>query len=118
MWDIGPLGSFQLETTRLPPRNKPYNLNVELARFRLMKIVQKLEDWNLFDFPRVEKYTQRFREAQSLFADALGKLEEPPVASRLADQSLAMAVDLSEQLAVFHSDLLINRRLSSSIRRR
>ena len=34
LWDIGALGSFQQETTRLPPREKPYNLNVELARFR------------------------------------------------------------------------------------
>src|SRR5256885_1784554 len=114
LWDVGPLGSFQLETTRLPPREQPYNLNVELARFRLMKIVQKLEDWNLFDFPRVERYTQRFREAQGFFSDALGKLDNPPEAARLADQSLAMAVDLSEQLASFHSDLLINRRRSSN----
>ncbi len=110
LWDVGPLGSFQQETTRLPPREKPYVLNVELARFRLMKIVQKLEDWNLFDFPRVEKYTQKFREAQSYFSDALGKLDDPANASRLADQALAMAVDLSEQLASFHSELLINRR--------
>src|SRR5437588_10013421 len=114
LWDVGPLGSFQLETTRLPPREQPYNLNVELARFRLMKIVQKLEDWNLFDFPRVERYTQRFREAQGFFSDALGRLDDPPEAARLADQSLAMAVDLSEQLASFHSDLLINRRRSSN----
>jgi hypothetical protein len=114
LWDIGPLGAFELETTRLPPREEPYNLNVELARCRLMKIVQKLEDWNLFDFPRVDKYTVRFREAQALFAEALGKLDDGAVASRLADQSLAMAVDLSEQLAVFHSDLLINRRRSAN----
>lgn len=110
LWDVGPLGTFQLETTRLRPREEPYNLNVELARFRLMKIVQKLEDWNLFDFPRVEKYTTRFRESQALFAEALGKLDEPAAASALADQSLAMAIDLSEQLAQFHADLLINRR--------
>src|SRR5579884_2031085 len=110
LWDVGPVGCYLLETTRLQPREKPYNLNVELARFRLMKIVQKLEDWNLFDFPKVEKYTAKFRDAQALFAEALGKLEEPSAASRLADQALALAVDLSEQLAMFHSDLLINRR--------
>ena len=114
LWDIGPLGAFELETTRLPPREMPYILNVELARARLMKIVQKLEDWNLFDFPRVEKYTSRFREAQALFAEALGKLHDGPAASMLGDQTLAMAVDLSEQLAVFHADLLINRRRSAN----
>src|SRR5688500_4107990 len=113
LWDCGPIGSFHVETTRLPPREKPYNLNVELARFRLMRIVQKQEDWNLFDFPRAERFTQLFHEAQSLFAEALGKLDQPTEAARLADQSLAMSTDLSEQLAVFHGDLLLNRRRAS-----
>jgi hypothetical protein len=74
LWDAGPFGAYQLETTRVPPRDEPYILNVELARARLMKIIQKQEDWNLFDFPKADKFTARFREAQNLFADALGKL--------------------------------------------
>lgn len=110
LWDLGPLGSFHLETTRMPPREKPYNLNVELARFRLMKIVQKQEDWNLFDFPRAEKFQQKFREAQGLLAEALGKLDDAPAAAVLADDALSRAVDLSEQLAQFHGELLLNRR--------
>src|SRR5688572_14520600 len=93
LWDVGPLGAYQMETTRLPAREKPYNLNVELARFRLMKIVQKQEDWNLFDFPRAEKFTQRFKDAQNLFSDALGKLDDPREAATLADQSLAISLD-------------------------
>ncbi|HET6248978.1 MAG TPA: endo-1,4-beta-xylanase [Tepidisphaeraceae bacterium] len=113
MWDCGPLGSFQLETTRLPPSLKPYNLNVELARFRLMKIMQKQEDWNLFDFPKADRFSARFGEAQNLFADALGKLDEPAEAAKLADRALAVGLDLSEQLANFHAELLIGRRRQS-----
>jgi len=114
LWDVGPLGSFVMDTTRLPPREKPYNLNVELARSRLMKITQKQEDWNLFDFPRADRFTAKIREAQVMFAEALGKLDTPVAAAMLADQSLAAAVDLSEQLAVFHSELLINRRRTAN----
>ena len=114
LWDAGPLGSYQLETTRVPPREEPYNLNVELARFRLMKVIQKQEDWNLFDFPKADKFTARFKEAQSLFTDALGKLDQPVEAAGLADQALAIALDLSEQLSGFHGELLINRRRSSN----
>src|ERR1700722_5032827 len=110
LWDAGPVGAYHLETTRLQPRVRPYNLNVELARFRLMKIVQKQEDWNLFDYPKADRFTTRFREGQALFADALGKLDQPGEAAKLADQSLAMAIDLSEQLAIFHGELFINRR--------
>ncbi len=114
LWDMGSVGAYHMETTRLPPRDKPYNLNVELCRARLMKIVQKQEDWNLFDFPRAEKYTARFREAQAIFADSLGKLDTPIEASKLADQALAIAVDLSEQLAEFHAELLLNRRRTAN----
>jgi hypothetical protein len=110
LWDCGPLGAFHLETTRLPAREEPYNLNVELARSRLMHIMQKQEDWSLFDFPKAEKFTQVFHDAQMLFAEAMGKLDDPQQASRLADQSLAMALDLSEELATFHSELLLGRR--------
>src|SRR5688572_26725928 len=113
LWDCGPIGVYHVETTRLPPREKPYNLNVELARFRLMRIVQKQEDWNLFDFPRAERFTQLLHEAQQMFADALGRLDQPGDAARLADQSLALSTDLSEQLAMFHGDLLLNRRRAS-----
>ncbi len=110
LWDSGPTGCYFLETTRLAAREKPYNLNVELARFRLMKIVQKQEDWNLFDFPRAEEFGVKFRAAQLLFAEALGKLHEPVEAAKLADETLATAIELSEELGSFHADLLIQRR--------
>jgi hypothetical protein len=114
LWDVPGQGTYHLETTRLQHREQPYNLNVELARFRLMKIVQKQEDWNLFDFPKAEKFILRFRESQSLLADALGMLPESSEAAKLADQSLAISIDLSEQLAAFHGELLINRRRQSN----
>ncbi len=78
-----------------------------------MKIVQKQEDWNLFDFPKAEKLNQKLREAQAIFADSLGK-PDPAEAAKLADQALAAALDLSEQFASFHGELLINRRKSAN----
>src|SRR5271156_4947051 len=112
LWDVPPLGTFHLETTRLQPRDKPYNLNLELARFRLMKIMQKQEDWNLFDFPRSDRFVVRLQEAQNLFAEALGKMDEPVAAAKLADSALAIGVEVSEQLAQFHAELLLGRRKS------
>lgn len=115
LWDMGEHGQYHLETTRVTPREKPYNLNVELARCRLMKIVQKQEDWNLFDFPRTEKYMQKFRECQLQFADALGTLHNPGQAAKIADEALAASVELSDQLALFHADLLLNRRRATNM---
>jgi hypothetical protein len=110
LWDMGSHGCFVLETTRLASREKPYILNVELARFRLMKVVQKQEDWNLFDFPKAERFGIKFREAQDLLAQSLGLLHDPVEASKLSDRALLMAIELSEELCAFHAELLIQRR--------
>jgi hypothetical protein len=111
LWDVGPLGVFHLESTRLQHREEPYILNIELARARLMRIVQKREDWNLFDFPKTEKLQQQFTDAQDLFIQAISiQKEQPAKAAALADEALLAAMDLSEQLALFHGDLLLNRR--------
>jgi hypothetical protein len=109
LWDAG-CGTYQLETTRLLPREKPYNLNVELARQRLMKLIQKFEDWNLFDHPRGEHLNQALRSCQALLAQALGQLHNGAEASRLADQALLDGVKLSEEVTQFHAELLLARR--------
>jgi hypothetical protein len=72
--------------------------------------MQKQEDWNLFDFPRADKYLDQFKQIQAVFADALAKLDNPPEAARLGDAALADAIALSEELANFHGELLLNRR--------
>lgn len=114
LWDAGQVGTYLLETTRLLPRETPYILNVELARMRLMKIVQKQEDWALFDFPKADAFDQRFRDAQNLLADALARQDEPATAARLADDALARAMALSEELALFHGDALLARRRTAN----
>ena len=110
LWDVGELGRFHLETTRLPPRPEPYNLNVELARHRMMKILQKQEDWNLFDFPGTELLAERFRAAQATLAGAMAGGDDPAAASVVADRVLADAVELSDDYARFHADLLLAKR--------
>src|SRR5688572_23847916 len=42
-------GELLLQTCLLPERAEPYNLSVELARHRLMKLIAKQEDWAMFD---------------------------------------------------------------------
>lgn len=104
-------GAYVLETARLKQREQPYVLNVELARGRLMRILQKMEDWNLFDYPRTEKLAARFKEAQLALSDALGALpQDPAKASVLADEALEYGMEVGEDLAVFHAELLLGRR--------
>ncbi len=116
LWSSPP-GQYILETTRLPPRDEPYILNVELARHRLMKLLHKQEDWNLWELPPAAAAVGKARQAQAMFAEALGMLHEPAAAARKADEVLAMALEGGEELAMIHADLLLARRRRTGLPR-
>ncbi|MEM6315966.1 MAG: endo-1,4-beta-xylanase, partial [Planctomycetota bacterium] len=111
-WDAGDMGVLHLETCRLQPRPEPYLLNIELVRHRLMRILQKQEDWAMFDLSRAENNLQgRLDQLKADFAEALGLLDEPGDAAKVADKALADAVDISEGIAALHAELLLGRRV-------
>lgn len=111
-WEIPDLGRVLLETVRVPERDRPYNLHVEMARARLMRIVQKREDWGLFDYAGIEHIDREVQQAQELFIAAL-KADESTRAAELAYQSLTLATRASEALAAFHADVFLQRRIQS-----
>lgn len=113
MWDVRNFGTIMLETVRLPERSQPYVLNVELARNRMMRLLQKREDWGLLDIPEAQGVNQKFNEARELLIEAMENLENPVLASKFADKCLAIAVPASEQTALVHAELLLQRRIST-----
>ncbi|MEM9373562.1 MAG: hypothetical protein AAGA55_07945, partial [Planctomycetota bacterium] len=46
---LSPLGELVLQTCLLPERDKAYALTLELARHRMMLILNKLEEWRSFE---------------------------------------------------------------------
>jgi hypothetical protein len=112
MWEAGSAGRLLLATTRLPEREQPYNLNVELARARLMLLIQKREDWGLFDYPDGAALSEELDKIRKLFVQALAVLGEGGEAAQLADECLTQAVELSEQTALFHASIFLKRRRS------
>jgi hypothetical protein len=117
LWDCGPAGEYLLETTRLPPRALPYVLNVELARHRVMRLLQKQEDWNLWELPAAADAVKLAKQAQMQFAEALALLHDRPAAASAADEALSMAVVAGERLAKVHADLLLQRRRRGGVPR-
>ncbi len=95
-----------LRTCLLPGREKPYLLNLELARHRIMTFLTKLEDWSLFDLSGEHPVMQRFVQAQQLFTDALvacpsdADAQAAQQADRLARQALCQAIIASRDLAI------------------
>jgi hypothetical protein len=111
LWPIDGFGRVLLPTTCLPERQRPYNLNVEIARAKLMQIVNKREDWLFFN--RVEDLGDIRKESQDLFIRAIQNISEPPLASKLADESLKKAIVFSEKLAIKQAESLFETRSKS-----
>jgi hypothetical protein len=112
LWEADDVGRYLLPTTRLPETDKPYNLNIELARSQMMRIAQKREDWGLFDYPSADPLMRDFERVQQQFVEAL-RCTDPAAASVLADAALADGILLGEKIALFHADVFIARRRAS-----
>jgi GH35 family endo-1,4-beta-xylanase len=108
LWPIKGNGQLLLNTTRLPEREEPYNLNLELARARLMQITLKREDWALFD--QSDELDAMAQEVQNLFIEALQNISSPGEASVFADQALKKGVEFSEKLAAKHAEQFLAAR--------
>src|SRR4030042_763514 len=111
LWPIDGFGKVLLPTTCLPEREQPYNLNVEIARSKLMQIINKREDWSFFN--PLEDLADFSKEAQDLFIQAVQNISDAPLASKLADKSLEKAVVFSEKLAGEQANLLFDARSKS-----
>jgi len=111
LWPIDGFGRIMLPTTCLPERERPYILNVEIVRAKLMQITNRREDWLFFD--EIEGMEGVAKESQNLFIDAIQNLRDPERASQLADESLRKAMIYSEKLAVRQGKMLFDRRRKS-----
>lgn len=109
LWDVSGAGTIMLETIRVPEREKPYILQVELARARLMKINQKLEDWGMLEFGGVPDVADRIVRSRDALVRAL-QAESPAEAAAIGDEALVAAVEASERLSRHHAEVLLSRR--------
>lgn len=108
LWPVEGFGRILLPTTCLPDRERPYNLNVEIARAKLMQIVDKKEDWSFIQ--NTKHFVQVSKEAQSLFIEAVQNISDAPLASKLADESLRRAMVFAEELARVQAEALFASR--------
>ncbi|GJM17862.1 MAG: hypothetical protein DHS20C14_00750 [Phycisphaeraceae bacterium] len=106
---LRPLGSLTLATCLLPERRRPYLLSLELARHQIMLILNKLEEWQLFDMDRDDPIMRLFEAARDSFTRSLVAQRQDSVdedlgfgvgSHRLALLALWQAVEAGEQLAL------------------
>ena len=114
--DAGPPGVLTLQTCLLPERDRPYLLDLELARHRIMLFLNKLEEWGLSAIPADSEVMIEFEEARALFTEAL---TTPAGADRgftaaqadFARRALAKAIEASEKLAMLSAERQLAHRL-------
>lgn len=95
-WDVEGAGRILTETVRLQERKHPYVLQVELARGRLLRVNQKLEDWGLLLEPEANrKLLGPLNQARDLLIKAL-QADSDEKAAVLGQQSLDRAGQVSE----------------------
>jgi len=111
LWPVEGFGKIMLPTTCVPERDRPYILNVELARAKLMQIVNRREDWSFFD--SLEGMEEIAKQSQDLFTKAIQNIRDAPAASQLADASLRRAMVYSEKLAVRQGKSVFDKRRKS-----
>ncbi len=102
-WTISGVGRVMLSTALLQDREKPYNLQVELLRGRILKDWRKKDDWGYVYRGPSSDFTDNFAAVRSIFADALAT-EDEVAASRLAESGLKTAVEIGEALTMEHAN--------------
>lgn len=104
---LSPIGEIILQTCLLPERPQPYLLALELARHRMMLILNKLEEWRSFEIPKGDPLAELIDFARDAFTQALvasrgsAQGDKPdPKADRLAVRALWIAVEVSERFVL------------------
>lgn len=125
-----PAGLLMLRTCLLPQREEPYLLSLELARHRIMLVLNKLEEWGLFDLPGDHPVPTLLDRARAEFTAALvhlchrvgtngsGPVPDPASireADAAAGRALALAMDASERLALLQAERNLKGRMDGSL---
>lgn len=105
--DCAGAGLLNLRTCLLPDRDKPYQLELELARRRIMLLLNMIEEWGWSDLPADDPVMVGLNKARELFTASLTHANAPDSAR----ESLLAALDAGEQLAVREARRALRERL-------
>ncbi|MCG3177874.1 MAG: hypothetical protein BIFFINMI_00196 [Phycisphaerae bacterium] len=114
LYDVPEFGQVMLQTTRLPERDKPYLLSLELLRQQLFLLNGKFEDWGLIDYAEAAPLTNGLADVTASFIQALSALDDPKAAHESALRGLSAALHVAERAALYHASLFLGRRLMTS----
>lgn len=109
-WMIDGHGQYLLGTSTLIERDRPYLLDVELARGLVQRLRSRLFIWEWLGLKTPPDLTARLQEATRLFSRAATTQRNVAASAELANQSIALALTVSEQLVKAYSEQTLGSR--------
>jgi hypothetical protein len=110
MQDAGANGRLALRTCLLPHRDRPYILSVELARHRIAVFLAQAETWQMH-LSAEHPSMMQLEHARQIFTRAMVTRDDRQADSS-GRESLALAIEASELLALAHAEVLLHRRFA------
>ncbi len=93
-------GELTLSTGSLMDRDRPYHLQVELARGKVNHVRSQMAEWQAIGLNVPPELQSRIREAQQQFAKAATSQHDPANAAIFSEKAIQLALDASDQLGV------------------
>lgn len=108
-WKVPSFGEVTLMSGVLKPKDKPYNLNVEIAKERLKKIETTKAGWMNKGFVPSPEFDEQIQKANAVLS-CINDEESEEVNARWADLSLCYSMPAGETLALEFADWGLQKR--------
>lgn len=111
-WLLDEHGPWMIETTTLMERERPYQLEVELARGLVYRVRNQLAAWEMLGLKASDDLLSLIAEATTAFARSAVMQADPPAAVDKAVQALSLAAAATLRLAEVYSEQALDVRTS------
>lgn len=109
-WMLDDHGPWMLTTTTLMERERPYQLEVELARGLIYRARDQLAGWQMLGLRPPEDLLKLLAEATTAFSRAAVMQADPPAAVAKALEAIALGVAATNRLAETYADQALEGR--------
>ncbi|MEM9352785.1 MAG: endo-1,4-beta-xylanase [Planctomycetota bacterium] len=109
-WPVEGRPRTVLTTATLMVRERPYQLEVELARGLIQRVRNRLFLWEFVGLQTPQDVVQRLHEATKVFARAATHQHDPAEAARLAEEAIRQGLDAGEDLVAHFARQAIDAR--------
>lgn len=110
-WPVVGEGEWLLSTATLMERERPYLLEVELARGEVYRLRNQLANWEMLGLEASDSVRAAVLEATRLFSRAASNQRTVPEAAKWAEEALAASAVASHALAATYAEQAIRGRL-------